>query len=496
VSTAIEAASVSKRFVLRHNRTGSVKERFLGLLHKRYREQREDFWALRDVSLRIGQGEAVGLIGRNGSGKSTLLKLTAGIYRPTSGRLRLLRRAKVGTMIELGVGFHGELSGVENVFLNASIHGLTRPEIQSIYEGVVRYSGLGSFLDAPLKNYSSGMHMRLGFAIAANLNPDILLIDEIFAVGDEDFQKQCMKTMQQFQKNGKTIVFVSHASAAVRAICGRVCLLEHGELVFDGDVDGGMNEYQRRLLGSTGVAPRPAGAVSDGEAAGEEIQLASLRPHQHLEISEAELNLSWHRIAVGAMWDEIGHLQFEFLKSQGLEPQHRLLDVACGSLRGGVHFISYLKPGHYYGTDKNRELVRAGIEIELARTGISADRAHFVITEKFDFSSIPVRFDFALAQSLFTQLPINSIARCIASVVRKLKPRGKFFATYFENPNPNSFEPAVQPKGVTTYYDEDPYHYDFASLARVCDAVGARAERLGDWGHPRNQMMMVITSKL
>lgn len=242
---AIVAENLSKRFVLRHNRAGELKVRFLGVFDRRKRETREEFWALRAVSATIGQGEAVGVVGRNGSGKSTFLKLVAGLHRPTSGRLLMARHARIGTMIELGVGFHGELTGQENVMLNTSIHGLTRAETESIYPAIVEYSGLAHFMDVPIKNYSSGMHMRLGFAIAAHLDPDILLLDEVFAVGDAEFQAQCMRTVNEFRGRGKTILFVSHSTEAVRIICDRVLVLEHGRLMFDGPVDEGLQHYER-----------------------------------------------------------------------------------------------------------------------------------------------------------------------------------------------------------------------------------------------------------
>src|SRR5262249_28808072 len=155
--------------------------------------------------------------------------------------------ARIGSMIELGVGFHPELTGRENIFLNAAIHGLTRSEIDSIYVAIVRYSGLEHFIDVPIKNYSSGMYMRLGFAIAANLNPDILLLDEIFAVGDADFQLKCTDTVRQFLEDGRTIIFVSHVPGAVRSICRRVCVLDSGELTFDGDVEEGLAFYAHSL---------------------------------------------------------------------------------------------------------------------------------------------------------------------------------------------------------------------------------------------------------
>lgn len=244
---AIEAEDLSKRFLLRHNVAAELKVRALSLMHARHRQTVEEFWAVRHVSLRVERGEAVGLVGRNGSGKSTLLKLIAGIHHPTTGRMLVARGARISSMIELGVGFHPELTGRENIFLNASIHGLTRARIEGLYDAIVEYSGLEHFIDQPIKNYSSGMHMRLGFAIHANLDPDILLLDEIFAVGDAAFQQRCVDTVNAFIAAGKTIIFVSHSSVAIRAICRRVCVLEKGQLVFDGDTDAGLRFYEEVL---------------------------------------------------------------------------------------------------------------------------------------------------------------------------------------------------------------------------------------------------------
>jgi ABC-2 type transport system ATP-binding protein len=235
---------VSKRFVIHHNRAFSLKARLLASVYSKFRPRAEDFWALRNVDVCINQGESLGLVGRNGSGKSTLLKIIAGIHRPSSGRVLVRRGLTIGTMIELGVGFHGELSGRENVYLNASVYGLTRREVERIYDAVVEYSEIGQFIDEPIKNYSSGMMMRLAFSVAAHLDPEMLLLDEIFAVGDAAFQEKCRKTMRGFQDAGRTIVFVSHAEDTVRQICSRVCVLSEGQLVFDGEVNEGLDLYR------------------------------------------------------------------------------------------------------------------------------------------------------------------------------------------------------------------------------------------------------------
>jgi lipopolysaccharide transport system ATP-binding protein len=239
----IDAQQVSKRFLLRHARAAELKVHVLSMLTSARREQVEEFWALRDVSLTIRRGESVGIIGRNGSGKSTLLRLVAGLQLPTSGRILVPANARIGTMIELSVAFHPELSGEENVWLNASVYGLNRAEIAALYPQVVEYSGLEHFMDTPLKSYSAGMQMRLGFAIAAHLDPEILLLDEIFAVGDAEFQQKCRATLQTFRAQGRAILFVSHTPSAIRAMCDRVCVLEQGRVHFDGDIDEGLARY-------------------------------------------------------------------------------------------------------------------------------------------------------------------------------------------------------------------------------------------------------------
>jgi ABC-type polysaccharide/polyol phosphate transport system ATPase subunit len=477
VTLALEARELSKRFLLRHNPAAELKVRMLGLFHRSRRQRIEEFWALQSLSLKIDEGEAVAMVGRNGSGKSTFLKLVAGIHTATSGDLLVAEGTRIGSMIELGTGFHPELTGQENVMLNTSIHGLSHAEALGLYDAVVAYSGLEHFMDVPLKNYSSGMHMRLGFAIAANLDPDVLLLDEIFAVGDDDFQKQCMGTLKAFQAQNKTILFVSHSSAAVQAICHRACLLDRGHLLYDGPVDAALTEYRRLTAATSGEAVRAEpGAPTRARL-------------------EEDLDLSWHRLAAGGQWREEGAWVFDFLRRQGLRPEQMLLDVGCGSLSAAIHLLPYMLPSHYWGFEKDVELFIAGSQIELPRVGVAVELGHFIINDDFDFSDAPHPFDLAIASSLFRRLTLNGIARCIAGVVKKLSPDGRFYATWLDNPDPLRFGPIVRPDGSKTYSDRDPFHYSFGMLSALVDAVGGRAERLDDRSHPRGEAVMVITRR-
>jgi ABC-type polysaccharide/polyol phosphate transport system ATPase subunit/SAM-dependent methyltransferase len=487
VSLLVESRDLSKRFYLRHNPSAELKLKVLGLFDGSRRQRVEEFWALRSLSLKVRDGEALGLVGRNGSGKSTFLKVIAGIHRPTSGDLLVARGTRIGSMIELGTGFHPEMTGQENVFLNTSIHGLSRAETLQVYEEVVAYSGLRHFMDVPLKNYSSGMTMRLGFAIAATMDPDVLLLDEIFAVGDADFQRQCMATLKSFQTRGKTIIFVSHSSAAVQAICRRVALLDHGRLLYDGDVDAGLTEY-RRLTAST---PNEDLGPDPGEG---EIEALT----QVERSSTDDPDMAWHRLATGGRWSEEGAWVFDFLRRQGLQPRHYMLDVGCGSLSAASRLLRFMEPGHYWGFEKNIELFIAGSQIELPRAGLRPELGHFIVNDDFDFSEAPHAFDLAIASSLFRRLPLNSVARAIAGVVRTLAPGGRFFATWPDTADAvagsaASFEPIVRPDGMTTYSDREPFHYSFAMLAALVEVVGGRAERVDDTTHPRGEAVMVIT---
>jgi lipopolysaccharide transport system ATP-binding protein len=202
----------------------------------------EEFWALKEVNFEINRGDVVGIIGRNGAGKSTLLKVLSRITEPTSGRIRL--RGRVASLLEVGTGFHPELTGRENIFLNGAILGMSRVEIKSKFDEIVAFAGVEKFLDTPVKHYSSGMYVRLAFAVAAHLEPEILVVDEVLAVGDAEFQKKCLGKMEEVAKgDGRTILFVSHNMSAVRSLCSRAILLREGELVADDSVDKVIESY-------------------------------------------------------------------------------------------------------------------------------------------------------------------------------------------------------------------------------------------------------------
>jgi ABC-type polysaccharide/polyol phosphate transport system ATPase subunit len=247
--TAIELINVSKKFRIYHGKNVNLKYAVIDLLRGKISRGYDEFWALKNISLDVKDGEAVGIIGKNGSGKSTLLKLIAKILYPDSGCVE--SKGEIATLIELGAGFHPELTGRENIYVNASILGFSRREIDENLDEIICFSELEKFIDNPIKSYSSGMYVRLGFAIAINVNADILLVDEILAVGDENFQKKCLKKIEEFKRNGKTIVYVSHDLESVQRTCDRVFLVDSGKLVTEGRPMDMISEYRKVLMGGT-----------------------------------------------------------------------------------------------------------------------------------------------------------------------------------------------------------------------------------------------------
>jgi ABC-2 type transport system ATP-binding protein len=226
--------NVSKRFIIHHDK--SVKERFLNF--RSGKRKPEEFWALRDIDVEIKTGTTIGLVGHNGSGKSTLLKIIGGIIEPTSGSV--MRKGRIAPLLELGAGFHPDLTGRENVFLNAAILGLSRSETERYFDSIVDFSGIEDFIDTQVKFYSSGMYVRLAFAIAVHVDPDFLLVDEVLAVGDQPFQRKCMDKIAQFQRDGRTIALVSHSAPQIGDLCDSVVVLERGKMMHNGNTAEGL----------------------------------------------------------------------------------------------------------------------------------------------------------------------------------------------------------------------------------------------------------------
>ncbi|MBK9731388.1 MAG: ABC transporter ATP-binding protein [Chitinophagaceae bacterium] len=248
---------LSKLYQLGRKRSGSFRETVSGKIGGLFRRNNNadaeatNFWALDDVSFEVYPGEVIGIIGKNGAGKSTLLKILSRITPPTKGKVEI--NGRVSSLLEVGTGFHPELSGRENIFMNGAILGMKRVEIRSKFDEIVAFSGIEKFIDTPVKRYSSGMYVRLAFAVAAHLEPEILIIDEVLAVGDAEFQKKCLGKMKDVsEQDGRTVLFVSHNMGAIARLCNRTMILEHGKTVFDGNSMEGIQFYHRTMKNING----------------------------------------------------------------------------------------------------------------------------------------------------------------------------------------------------------------------------------------------------
>jgi ABC-type polysaccharide/polyol phosphate transport system ATPase subunit len=271
---SIQIQSLSKVYQLGvRERTRQIREDLARLFQRGHRRERELLWALRDVSFEVPQGQVVGIIGRNGAGKSTLLKILSRITYPTSGSIRV--RGRVASLLEVGTGFHEELTGRENIYLNGSILGMRRREIDRHLDAIVEFSGLSQFVDTPIKRFSSGMRLRLGFAVAAHLDPDLLIVDEVLAVGDAAFQKKCISAMEDLRTGGRTVLFVSHNMAAVENLCSRGLWIDRGQLCLDGEA----KDVIRAYLGSFGAE----------EASGDGLQAESRTGSGEARFTRVEL---------------------------------------------------------------------------------------------------------------------------------------------------------------------------------------------------------------
>src|SRR6267378_741611 len=269
--TIIQVENLSKRYVIGHQRgkgdglrhiiESAVRNplQWLRTRKQAVLREHEEFWALKDVSFEVKQGDVVGIIGRNGAGKSTLLKILSRITEPTSGRIHI--KGRIASLLEVGTGFHPELTGRENIFLNGAILGMSKVEIKRKFDEIVAFSEIEKFLDTPVKRYSSGMYVRLAFAVAAHLEPEILIVDEVLAVGDAGFQKKCLGKMSEVAGHGRTVLFVSHNIGAVRTLCSTGILLKNGSLVMSGPIadvttaymDAGLQQTNRHTV----ILPKP-----------------------------------------------------------------------------------------------------------------------------------------------------------------------------------------------------------------------------------------------
>ncbi len=238
---AVRVDNISKKYTIGNTSSGSLKETIAGLFSKTQQGKTEEFWALEDISFDVKRGEAIGIVGKNGAGKSTLLKVLSRITEPTTGRIEI--DGRISSLLEVGTGFHQELTGRENVFLNGTILGMKRAEVRAKFDEIVEFSGIGKFLDTPVKRYSSGMKVRLAFAVAAHLEPEILIIDEVLAVGDAEFQKKCLGKMEDVTGQGRTVLFVSHNMSAVKQLCSKGILLRQGRIVDKGGINKVIDTY-------------------------------------------------------------------------------------------------------------------------------------------------------------------------------------------------------------------------------------------------------------
>ncbi|MFL6200262.1 MAG: ABC transporter ATP-binding protein [Thermoanaerobaculia bacterium] len=296
---AVEGLSKRYRLGARRRTYRTLRDSLAGLGRRREKEPSGDFWALRDVSFELGQGRVLGLIGHNGAGKSTLLKILSRITEPTAGRAVL--RGRVGSLLEVGTGFHGELSGRENIYLNGAILGMKRAEIARQFDAIVAFAEVEPFVDTAVKHYSSGMYLRLAFAVAAHLEPEILLVDEVLAVGDAAFQKRCLGKIGEVAEAGRTVIFVSHNLSAVERLCDSALLLDHGRVTFQGSTAEAIDRYLQTGSAAQGLLAEAARRPGLGRVRFTRVRaLCEGRPALHLTSGSRVELLFDYEIADGA----------------------------------------------------------------------------------------------------------------------------------------------------------------------------------------------------
>lgn len=347
MSIAIRSEALSKNYRIGelHGAYGTLRDTLAGAARRiRQRDHGghyEEIWALRDISFEVAEGRVLGVIGRNGAGKSTLLKILTRITTPTSGRATI--RGRVGSLLEVGTGFHPELTGRENVYLNGAVLGMKRREITKKFSEIVEFAGVDQFIDTPVKRYSSGMSVRLAFAVAAHLEPEVLLVDEVLAVGDAEFQRRCLGRMEDLSRSGRTVLFVSHQMQAVSQLCDEAIWLDKGEVVLEGSSSEVVAGYlQAGLAGSGAAIEWPELDTAPGD---DLVRLRSVRVLQDDEVAAA-VDV---RLPVGI---EIG---FTVLRDGGLiYPKIKLVDqrgdIAFNAIDTGTYWHDPVAPGEYVAT--------------------------------------------------------------------------------------------------------------------------------------------------
>jgi lipopolysaccharide transport system ATP-binding protein len=344
---AIEVRGLSKAYRTAHNRENHLTL-VSALVHKlrHLGASTETFWALKDVNLRVERGEVVGIIGKNGAGKSTLLKVLSRITTPTRGRVDLYGR--VGSLLEVGTGFHGELTGRENIYLNGAILGMSRWEIRRQFDAIVDFAGVEKFLDTPVKRYSSGMYVRLAFAVAAHLRTEIMIVDEVLAVGDAEFQQKCLGKMKDVASGGRTVLFVSHNMQAVSRLCSRAVCLRRGEVVYDGEVAGAIEHYLSEYGGGSNAEVDPNTRVGSGE-----YRFVWVRPAKEMFAPEEEKVIHFrierrkeNPVSASLGGRLVNELETTICQLNGQLVGHRFVPGDC--IEGCLRIrLPWLKPGIY-----------------------------------------------------------------------------------------------------------------------------------------------------
>jgi lipopolysaccharide transport system ATP-binding protein len=346
MTTAISVEGLSKRYRIGQYRSayGTLRDALAGSARRAFRRDHHaedrDIWALRDVSFDVVDGEVLGIVGRNGAGKSTLLKILTRIASPTEGRAEI--RGRVGSLLEVGTGFHPELTGRENVFLNGSILGMKQREIVRKFDEIVEFSGVESFLDTPVKRYSSGMSVRLAFAVAAHLEPEILLVDEVLAVGDAEFQRRCLGRMEDLSQSGRTVVFVSHQLQAVAQLCDRVMWLERGQVERQGPASDVVAAY---LQAGYGAGSRTEWTDRTTAPGNDLVRLRSVRVVQDgVEQSAVDVRES---VGIEIRFEVLRHGPAVFPKIKVYDSRG---DVAFNAMDTSARWLEPTPPGEYVAT--------------------------------------------------------------------------------------------------------------------------------------------------